>query len=276
MRASLIEAFASFILLSNVKILGVCVDLLCSTKAYDSHGTKLYHGYVYYDANIEYFSPKHLPFAILALFMGFMFVFLPFILLLIYPCGCFQMLLNHFRCSCRALHVFMDAFQGSYRTEPRDLRYFSAFYLLLRFLTTLATNGLASVIHVPAVATIMILSALVISLCRPYKNNHHNILDGVLMLCGALVYTMVTADALSFYLDYYWLALTDGLFYSVSIGVFLLYWLLRIPYKKLKVAFFNVLQWRPHRKRSSRLLESIETFDRENYAPVPNEHDPLV
>ena len=272
-RASLIEAFASFILLSNVKILGVCFDLLLSTKAYNSHGDKLYPGYLYYDANIEFFSPQHLPFAILALLMGLVFVLVPFLLLVIYPCGCFQMFLNRFGCGCRALHVFMDAFQGSYRTEPRDLRYLSAFYLLLRFLTLLATTGLASVAHVPVMATIMVVGALVTSLCRPYKNSYHNTLDIVVMLSAALIYILGTADTLSFYLDYYWLGLIDGLFYLIPISVFSLYILLHIPYKKLQTVCFKILQWRPHRTRGNRLLESIETFDRENYL---SEQDPLV
>ena len=40
-KASLVEAFATFILLSSVKILGVCFDLLIPTKAYDETGSKL-------------------------------------------------------------------------------------------------------------------------------------------------------------------------------------------------------------------------------------------
>ena len=150
-RTSLVEIFGTFILLAYVKILGVCFNLLSVTLTYDIYGNRLKNKYLYYNANIEYFGPQHLPFALLAILMGFVFVILPFLLLVVYPCRCFQKCLNHLGWRCQALHVFMDAFQGSYKTQPRDYRYFSAYYLLLRVFAASPTTDISfsiSLLHI--------------------------------------------------------------------------------------------------------------------------------
>ena len=120
-RSSLIEIFAMFILLSSVKILGVSFQILSFTPTFNVAGKQLDYYLVRHDPNIEYFSSGHLPFALLAMAISFIFVLLPLLLLAIYPCGCFhKCCLNRCGLTCQTLHVFMDAFQGSYRTEPRD------------------------------------------------------------------------------------------------------------------------------------------------------------
>ena len=132
------------------------------TKAYAPTGTQLDGQFLYYDASIEYFSSEHLPFAVLALLIGFIFVVLPFLLLVAYPCSCFQRCLNFLGWRNPSLHIFMDAFQGSYRTEPRDLRYFSAYYLLLRFHVLLSINIVGSVFAVPVIAYVVAVATFVL------------------------------------------------------------------------------------------------------------------
>ena len=84
-RTSLIEIFATFILLSYVKILGVSLQILSFTPTYDVAGNKLKHYYTHFDGTVEYFGHTHLPYAVLALAMISIFVFLPFLLLAVYP-----------------------------------------------------------------------------------------------------------------------------------------------------------------------------------------------
>ena len=186
-RSSLVEAFASFLLLSNVKLLSVCFDLLVFTQAYHSSGEPLKGKFYYYDASLDYFGPEHLPFAILALCVGFLFVILPFTLLLVYPCPCFQKCLNFSGYTCRTLHVFMDAFQGSYKTAPRDLRFFSAYYLLLRFVIMCVAGMVESPSSLYLCAYIMITAAIIFAVFRPYKTNTHNIMDVVCLLLVGLM-----------------------------------------------------------------------------------------
>ena len=61
----------------------------------------------------------------------------------------------------------MDTFQGSYKIEPYDLRYFSAFYLLLRFLFLIIVEVMESFFAIPTLAITMLLSALIFALFQP-------------------------------------------------------------------------------------------------------------
>ena len=150
-RASLIQIIATFILLSYVKLLGTSFEILSAHikpwhRAYSINGSTSFV-YVSYDAATPYFGIAHLPHVVLALCFGFL-ATLPLLLLALYPCGCFQRCLNCCGGRCQPLHVFMDAFQGCYRTHPRDMRYFSALYLLLRVLILALMSSFPTSLHV--------------------------------------------------------------------------------------------------------------------------------
>ena len=136
-KTSMIDVFATFLVLSYNKILSVNFDLLAFTIPIDSSGKKVGR-YLYYDASYEHFGPDHLPYGILALLLLTIFNFLPFLLLLFYPMKWFQRCLNRYKLSHLALHTFFDSFAGCYKdgTEPgtRDCRYFAALFLLLRII----------------------------------------------------------------------------------------------------------------------------------------------
>lgn len=65
-RTSLIEIFASFILLSSVRIMRASFNILSFTFTYDIAGNKV-STVVSTSVNIKYFSSQHLPFALLAI-----------------------------------------------------------------------------------------------------------------------------------------------------------------------------------------------------------------
>ena len=83
-RTSIVEAFATFLLLSYVKLLSVSSDLLVPTHVYHVNGS-LVGLYLYYDATIEYFGEEHLPYGVLAVFVFLVFILFPMLLLLLYP-----------------------------------------------------------------------------------------------------------------------------------------------------------------------------------------------
>ena len=185
-RSSLIEIFAMFILLSSVKILGVSFQILSFTPTFNVAGKQLDYYLVRHDPNIEYFSSGHLPFALLAMAISFIFVLLPLLLLAIYPCGCFhKCCLNRCGLTCQTLHVFMDAFQGSYRTEPRDMRYFSALYLLLRIILLLNVQAPLN-LYIFGVISLMLAGA--VTLFRPYKVAFHNAMDNTFLILMGLYF----------------------------------------------------------------------------------------
>ena len=184
-RTSLIEIFATFILFSSVKILDASIQILAFTPTYDIDGNRLQHYYTTYNGTMEYFGPAHLPYALIAIVISSVFVVLPTFLLAVNPCRCFHKCLNCCRLRSQALHAFMDAFQGSYRIEPHDLRYFSAFYLLLRMLILLQPHIFQSTLSLLASGLLSFASASVIAIFRPYKVSKHNRVDSVmLMLMG--------------------------------------------------------------------------------------------
>ena len=80
---SIIDAFATFLLLSYIKLLNTSFSLLIVTDIHSEHGSRLGH-FLYYDATIKFMGPQHLPFAIL----------FPLLLLLLYPMQWFQKCLN--------------------------------------------------------------------------------------------------------------------------------------------------------------------------------------
>ena len=139
-RTSVIDAFSTFFLLSNIKLLSVSFDLLIPVKVYRLSSSKGFHHswWLFFDATIPYFKEKHLPYAILAIVMLFVFVFIPVVLLILYPFRWFQKLLNIFPFRWYILHTFMDSFYGCYKngTQPgtRDCRWFASLFYILRFL----------------------------------------------------------------------------------------------------------------------------------------------
>ena len=186
-RSSLIEIFATFILLSSVKILGVSFQILLFTATHDVAGNKLMQYYSLYDGSIEYFGATHLPYALLAIAISSIFVVLPFLLLAVYPCRCFHKCLNHCGPRFQALHVFMDAFQGSYRTQPRDMRYFSAFYLFLRILILAQPQIFLSKMYFSS-GILFLVSAAALTIFKPYKYKTHNTIDSILMLVTGMYF----------------------------------------------------------------------------------------
>ena len=179
-RTSVIDAFTSFFLLSNVKFLSVSFDLLVPTKVYHLHGDH-YNSTLalYYAGDIEYFGKEHLPYGILAIVVSFIFLILPVAILALYPFGFFQKFLNIFPFRWYILRTFVDSLQGWYKdgTEPgtRDYRYFSIGYILLRYFGFLLYGITLDEIYLPLWGLLVLLFTLVLVLTQPYKeavSNH--------------------------------------------------------------------------------------------------------
>ena len=190
-RNSLVDAFATFFLLSYVKILSVSVDLLMPVVLYDQHGHSLPQLYLFNQGDVAFLGSHHLPYACLAIFFLLTFTLLPMFLLFLYPCSCFQRCLNHTGCSCHSLHIFMDTFQGHYKNGTngtRDYRFFSGLYLLLRaavYASIMITYQTTSYTY----TTVMIATlAVSIALFQPYRRKIINSIDTILLITTALLY----------------------------------------------------------------------------------------
>ena len=194
-RGSLVGAFATFLVLSYVKILNVSLELLISVHLHESrYGQELY--YLFSAGTIPYFQREHLPYGILALLMLFTFNFLPVLFLMLYPVRCFRKLLcinNNL-----VLFTFMDAFQGCYRTKPRDLRSFAALYLFVRILQLLTFAAIPKETSIlPITGFYLIILSIVVILVEPYNSRLQNKLDGVILLNAACIFLLIPGH------DYY-------------------------------------------------------------------------
>ena len=186
---SLVDAFATFILLSYLKILGVSFYALTPNTLYDIKGDPIPKKYLYYDGTYEYFGKDHIPYALLALFMVFVFNIFPLVLLCLYPCRCFQRCLNYCNLRCLTLHIFMDTFNGCYKLQPRDCRYFAALYLLLRIVnhSFILTNAVPPLYYfMTGVALIGMI--VYIATIRPHKRLLYTVIDKILLANLAITY----------------------------------------------------------------------------------------
>ena len=101
------------------------------------------------------------------------------------------------------LRTFMDAFQGYYKFEPYDCRYFSGFYLVLRIIGLFMFfffKGGFILILVVGIAIIIPFTAL-FAIARPYKKDIHNTIDLIFLSALILVCFRFASSSL-FGLDY--------------------------------------------------------------------------
>lgn len=204
-RTSVIDTFASFMLLSYSNLIGVSMSLLSPSSVFIKNGTVVGRT-LNYDTSVDYFEKTHLKFGIFAIIILCTLGAIPPLLLIFYPFKWFQYLLN--KCNLRRrffLQVFVDAFQGSYKNSVKgypERRYFAGVYFLFRIVINviyIAVEDLV-VLHLCLTLTYA-LFMLIILAHRPYKRNYYNILDGVFM--GILVVT----HAMTMYLLYHAIAL---------------------------------------------------------------------
>ena len=190
-KTSLIDAFATFLLLSYVKFFSVSFDLLIPVNLQNTHGQTLNQTYVYYNGTMPYFGEQHLPYAILAIAVIILFTILPILLLCLYPCQCFQKLLNCCRLRCTVLHTFMDAFQGCYKNRTDgsyDRRWFSAVYLITQIAFHVFVANTHEIIQLLlSITFLLIVTAIFTGVIRPYKSYKFNIVDTILILIFAIV-----------------------------------------------------------------------------------------
>ena len=180
---SLVNVFATFLLVSYDKFISVSMDLLAPVNVYDIQGN--YKTFVYLNASMTYCGKEHLPFVYLAISVLITFIIIPLILFLLYPFRCFHKLLNCCHLNTQSLHIFMDAYLGYFKdgtNGTRDCRFFAAMYFIVRVI--LATSvALIPPTMVPLVVCIIgLLFFCAITIIRPYKTYSDNIINSIAIM----------------------------------------------------------------------------------------------
>ena len=205
-KKTILNTFATILLLSYLKLLFTSIHLLLAFQSYNSHGQRVSpSALLLYDPNIRFFHSEHIPYAMVALLTLIFILLLP-LLLLLYPTSIFKKCLTclGFR-RWNILHHIMDIFQGWYKdgTEgTRDYRSLSALYLLFR-----VALSCELVFHVlkenydhggfpyqwVILGILNIFLGMIYFILQPYKQNWMSRFDGwILTLIGSLLLLEVT------------------------------------------------------------------------------------
>jgi len=99
----------------------------------------------------------------------------------------------------------MDGFQGCYRVEPFDMRFFSAYYLFLRVFILVLTAAIRSIFAFSATTLCLVLNAIFVYSTQPCHSLTHNRIDSLAMSMLAFCYVSILTMLTTFYLDSYWL-----------------------------------------------------------------------
>ncbi len=153
---------------------------------------------LYYDATVEYFGHKHLPYAIVALFVGVFIVIFPIVFLIVYPMKWFQKCLNCFKVHRQHLDMFVNCYQGYYKdgtNGSRDYRWFSVSYFILQLIVFVLFT-LSQSIYCFSIGVIFIITLMFMQLSfQPYKEEFkvYNITDAFMLLIMSGVFIMAIA-----------------------------------------------------------------------------------
>ena len=199
-KGSVINAFATVVLLSFSKLFQISIGLITPLRVYKyySNRTETVTA-LNYGENTPYFSSGHIPYFILVISVFFTFNMLPMLFLLLYTVKGFQQCLN--RVLGRRvffLNAFAEVFQGCYKNgiqSKSDCRYFAGMYLLFRviflvhYFTPFYYGALLQI-------CISILIAVLFFTINPYSTHFYNLLDGFFFIMVAAAYTYIWLPSL--------------------------------------------------------------------------------
>ena len=284
LEGSVVKAFATFFMISFLKILNVTVDLLIYTEKYVLPlGEQTFQvTYVpYYDASVEYMRKNHLYYGVTALIVGALFVILPLVFLVIYPMGCFQRCLNFIGIQRRGLDILVNCYQGYYKDGTdgtRDYRCFSITFFLIQITIFSIFILSKSVYCFPLGALITMIFVFIVLAVQPYKEQFkaYSTIDAfMLLIIGSVCMIITAADeantkSVQFSTPTYVLAALVSLIPSLYMTGLIIWWIFVKKKLKLKLPCFQV-------QDPLQLQESYDFPDRiENPDPYQAETVPIL
>ena len=199
----LIDVFATFFLLSYMKILYQTIFLLSSNHVYtySLNGNYSYSDHVPdVDNTISITSAQYITTVSTVALIFLLFNILPVLLLILYPFGMFRKMLSKLRLDRISLMIFIEKFHCCYRDGldgKRDMRSFSGIYFFLFFCSVLSGGkfhhhfGFKKWFTFGLTCLIMF---LLIALCRPYKKMYVNVCDTLLLFHLATIFYILSQN----------------------------------------------------------------------------------
>ena len=268
-KSDITDSFASFFILSYTKILYQTSLVFAADKVYNclltfepitSHSRYVLSA----DTSIMIGSAKYICIAIITGLMCFVFNALPVLLLILYPFQTFRSALSKCRLNRITINHFVEKFHCYYRDGldgGKDMRSFAGLHPLLRIMIVAPVLLLRSIFRFELWflrgITLSII-ALLIALCRPYKETYTNVLDTVLLFYLALFCHIFSSNQDCGIL--YFVPLMQALFlippviFVIVIVIRLIRWVCRSQSQKLLLTYTS----RAHVSSTTRLQRPIQ------------------
>ena len=205
LQRSIVHALATYIILSYTKFTLVSFILLTTTPLLNDEGRAVTH-VLYYDGNVEYMGPGHIPYVIASFAVLLTFVALPPIMLstpslIHWLKKVSRKLLNRdldFPTPGPNLDQFLNAFHGCYKdgtggtaNNDVDCRWFAGLYFLLRLILFLVYAFTPNWYLQYVIQQLVCIGAvLIFVIFRPYKNNLFNVVDICIFANLAVISTL--------------------------------------------------------------------------------------
>ena len=192
----LIDVFANFFLLSYLKILSQTIEMASTTNMFTYSLSNGHYNYTYVlntDNSISMTSSLYITRATFAFLLSVIFNILPLLLLVMYPFRIFRQILSKFKLDRISLMIFMEKFHSCYRDGldgRSDMRYFSGIYFFLEIALVVVVLLLSDIFHFSRWilrGMLFSITALLIALCRPYKQTYMNVSDSLLLTLLAFI-----------------------------------------------------------------------------------------
>ncbi len=201
----IIHGLSAFLILCYSQCLNTSIMILSSSQI-KSRGSMKMSTVVYYNGEIEWLSLRHLKYAIPAITFSLILLVIPPIILLIYPMHFKILALLHLDqikwisklfSPLDKLKPFLDSFQSCFKDEYRC---FSGLYLIYRLAIQL-NMGLIYVHQSYLILQFeLVVAFLLHSICQPYKEKLHNVIDSFLfgnliLINGITLYNISVANS---------------------------------------------------------------------------------
>ena len=182
-KATIIHAFASFILIAYIKVAVISCTLLKNSFLNDGRASRLT---VYVDPSIKSFSSSHAPYAALGLLALIIFTFLPLLTLTLYPLKLTQQCLGALHVKIYFIKEVIQSLLGCYKDGTgqaggKDFRLFAAIFLFLR-IVYVGMLVIPNIIVKAIVITFTIVLATCVAYLKPYKEDWCNIWSTFVLL----------------------------------------------------------------------------------------------
>ena len=278
-RASIVNAFSTFLLLTISKCIIITNNSLASTYLIIVKPMLIpirYNSFLFTNPTICEYSKQHLPYFLSSALLQIMFFAVPTLLLCLYPTKIFRKLLSH--CLSlrwhQAVSAFIDTFQGHYKdgtNGTRDYRAVSSVHLFIIFVITwVCTGHNRRSLLLEYVQPGFITVSLFYALARPCKQYYANIIQSLLYALTALILLLISSVKSHNHTFLIFLLMVLCLLTPhIVLGSYVFYKV--ISKTRLTCNRFNVHKYCKKLVPLKRMMYMYM-----HHSPYPNEHSPLL